>query len=461
MLRASTPLTVFIPGIGGSELKTADGRRVVWGYRVDAGAARPIRLADLLTGSGGDLWDSTFDDQVKPSRVLAVPIPGLTRVMGSYHDIGVALKHTLGLGSDHYMEFAYDWRRPISMSARCLAVKIDKRLGDLKARTGNRPKVIIVAHSMGGLVARHYLEHHGPAADDCAWVMSLGTPYLGAVKALHLLVNGPFNLSRYFPRLADRANRIPAFYQLLPKYRCVTDERSDPSAGPQSAADLAARISGLDGDKVRRAWQYLDDMDTKSIFTNRLVPVAGRGQPTYQQAILCSSGALKVSKRHDRLAFGTHGGDGTVPLASAKPTGCVVVPHTQTHMGLAQSSTMINKLMTAVLAMRDGRIEDGPSSMTEDRRPTTDDDGFSVEVADYYGSDEGPVVISGSSPRSAGRDLSVHLISGEYKRWLDVPVTDDGTFRLTLGSLETGLHRLDFCEPGPSGRRLSEVVEVV
>jgi pimeloyl-ACP methyl ester carboxylesterase len=45
----------------------------------------------------------------------------------------------------------------------------------------NAPKVIIVAHSMGGLVARAYLRTHGP--DRVAHVFTLGTPHHGTSLA--------------------------------------------------------------------------------------------------------------------------------------------------------------------------------------------------------------------------------------------------------------------------------------
>ena len=49
------------------------------------------------------------------------------------------------------IEFAFDWRRPIEDEARRLAAAVDAALD---ARASSRQPVRIVAHSMGGVVAR-------------------------------------------------------------------------------------------------------------------------------------------------------------------------------------------------------------------------------------------------------------------------------------------------------------------
>ena len=72
--------------------------------------------------------------------------------------------------------FPYDWHLDNIHTAKLLKEKIL----EIKKKT-NWPKVDVVAHSMGGLVAREYIEsdYYG---DDINQLVLLGTPHLGAPK---------------------------------------------------------------------------------------------------------------------------------------------------------------------------------------------------------------------------------------------------------------------------------------
>lgn len=69
----------------------------------------------------------------------------------------------------------YDWRRPIEEAAE---VYLKATIGAVKARTG-AARVDIVAHSMGGLVARSYIQSAGYGFDVDQLIM-LGTPHQGS-----------------------------------------------------------------------------------------------------------------------------------------------------------------------------------------------------------------------------------------------------------------------------------------
>lgn len=72
----------------------------------------------------------------------------------------------------------YDWRNPVSDAAtNYLKPAIEKA----KQKTGS-DKVDIVAHSMGGLVSRAYIQSPGYGG-DVDQLITLGTPHLGAVDA--------------------------------------------------------------------------------------------------------------------------------------------------------------------------------------------------------------------------------------------------------------------------------------
>jgi pimeloyl-ACP methyl ester carboxylesterase len=68
---------------------------------------------------------------------------------GSVHDDRAA----------NFIEFPYDWRLDNRVTAKRLQEFVEDRLPRWRKRSHNKnAKVILVAHSMGGLVARYYLE---------------------------------------------------------------------------------------------------------------------------------------------------------------------------------------------------------------------------------------------------------------------------------------------------------------
>ncbi len=82
------------------------------------------------------------------------------------------------LNSDYYVEYAR------LNSSTCYTPPVEANVTFLKSaivrakQATNQPRVILVAHSMGGLVARAYIEG-GSYEDDVSELFTLGTPHLG------------------------------------------------------------------------------------------------------------------------------------------------------------------------------------------------------------------------------------------------------------------------------------------
>ncbi|MCX7858932.1 MAG: permease [Chloroflexus sp.] len=74
----------------------------------------------------------------------------------------------------------YDWRKPVEESARrYLTGWIDRA-----KKAANANKVILIGHSMGGLVARSYIQSaEYPSRNDVARLITLGTPHRGSAEA--------------------------------------------------------------------------------------------------------------------------------------------------------------------------------------------------------------------------------------------------------------------------------------
>jgi pimeloyl-ACP methyl ester carboxylesterase len=135
-------------------------------------------------------------------------------------------------------EFDYDWRRSIDENAVRLGNYLQQvtRFVQLQRGNYNPVKFDIVAHSMGGLIARYYLQYGsqllpaGNVLPVCNWsgsaqverVVCIGTPNAGSLFALENLVAGiqknPI-IPRYDPLVLGT---LPAVYQLLPRVRHKT-----------------------------------------------------------------------------------------------------------------------------------------------------------------------------------------------------------------------------------------------
>lgn len=320
MVRYSN-VVVLIPGILGSTLSGPDGS-IIWG--TTAGtllrniATLGTRLEALtLTGD-----DPTIDDLGDGIRATA-PItdlhllPGLWKIDG-YTKIKATLIDRLGLQpGKNYFEFAYDWRRDNRVAARALERQARGWLAEWQEKSGNRSaRLVLIAHSMGGLVARHFLEMAGGWQDTAALV-TFGTPFRGSPNALRALSNG-----HVLAKVADVSafvRSLTSVYQLLPTYEAYV--REDFSAIRIGAAP---DIANLSVDRIAAARAFHDDIrdaqasnGAEEAYTRnfRILPFIGTQQPTFTFA-RSSKGGVELMRQHAGMNYG---GDGTVPRISALP----------------------------------------------------------------------------------------------------------------------------------------------
>jgi len=107
--------------------------------------------------------------------------------------------------------FPYDWRLDLKETKELLRQKIE----DVKEQTGKN-KVNIIAHSMGGLLAKDYINQYGEGSVDK--LVFIGTPHLGAPKAGKILLEGDRMGIPWLEedRIRDIAQNSPALHELLP-----------------------------------------------------------------------------------------------------------------------------------------------------------------------------------------------------------------------------------------------------
>ncbi|HEY7233160.1 MAG TPA: CHAT domain-containing protein, partial [Gemmatimonadaceae bacterium] len=154
------PLVFLIPGIVGSNLRIGDDR--VWlGWHFINGFKRlEYRLG--------------VQDEVLPDGPLGMTYDRLSDYLAESHAV---------------VEFAFDWRRPMEEEANRLADAVQTAL---KVREQNKLPVRIVAHSMGGIVARTMQivredVWNSMLERDGARILMLGTPNGGSWAPMQVL----------------------------------------------------------------------------------------------------------------------------------------------------------------------------------------------------------------------------------------------------------------------------------
>jgi pimeloyl-ACP methyl ester carboxylesterase len=224
---ADTTPVVVIPGVFGSKLRDRATGVEVW-----PGTARMI-----LFGNYRDLA-LDFDPAtlaVRPDNLEAFDIADAAlghdfyrRLIETLRDFGGYVRGSVGVppqsGERRYYIYAYDWRQDNVESARGL----DRLIEAIRRDYGDpQLRVDVVAHSMGGLVARYYQRY---GTDDVLdgresqitlygstrvrKLILLGTPNMGSVSSLHAFLVGE---EIGFGRIPQEVLvTLPSGYELFP-----------------------------------------------------------------------------------------------------------------------------------------------------------------------------------------------------------------------------------------------------
>lgn len=319
-------VVVVVPGIMGSALVDRDGREVwgaggvVHGLQTLGRSVRSLRLPDQL---GND----PAPDGVRATRLLNsfhalpgvwTPVVGYDRLLEFLRGPRVGLRDAV-LGEPdappgNLVIAPYDWRLSNRRSAAELMARVEPALDRWRRSDRSRAEaqLVFVCHSMGGLVARWYLQKLGGAAHTRA-LITLGTPYRGSLNALDQLVNGvrkgvgPLRVD-----LTALARSFPAIYQLLPEYACVETPTG-------LAKTTGVRLPHLDPVVVADAMAFHDELDQSAhqLGSCSLVPIVGTRQKTWTTCSIRS----ELAELHRTIDGKDLLGDGTVPRLAARPKG--------------------------------------------------------------------------------------------------------------------------------------------
>jgi len=429
-------LVVVIPGIGGSVLREpgANGRGVWTGSYPNV--ARVLSDPSRIHDPGKEL---------QPAGVVRTRMRffGYSPIRG-YHDLIKALADEFETQPDfgdyarcrdfgqhahevscidpaaRVVAFPYDFRLDCEHNADQLAEFVQVRLSALGL--GRDKSVIIVAHSMGGIVARAWLARTG-SWPLCRQLLTLGTPHNGSPKALEMLVNGaPWWTVSRLPAIREMLRSWPAMYDLLPMYESIMNE-GDPEPG--SAVEKFTHVEFFDqrqladpaaAAKARQAFSRYNFITDRWLANSTEVGsrhFAGVGRRTYQYATW-DGHALRSKK--SRCTWLTRDGirdrgDGTVPQLSAIPMELQRNATTAAgedwvevkHSSLPDDASMIGRVIDS---LRNLSPDEGLAGAYHRRRVRGEVLEIDLDVEDAYVFDEDEPATIGLEFRDRQTDLS-------------------------------------------------------
>lgn len=298
---------IFVPGTMGSQLFLGSER--VW-----------PNLNFLLKHP--DVFRYTEDTKLKPKGILneMVIVPNLVSI-DQYNLLGDYLVEELGYErGNNFMEFAYDWRQDVRRSARDLAMFIDG--------WNVKGPITIIAHSLGTLVSRYYVEKLG-GKNKVDRLMLMGGPHQGVPKIAANLLTGvdllPFGIMG--KRLTEIIETFPTCYQILPLYPCGIDQNGNPFHFFEDESWVKEPYRPL----LRMAREFRRELGTTSSVPT--LSIFGYGLKTASQ--------MKIQRASDGtfqkvLIDAAPNGDSSVPENSA------ILPKTEIHPVKQYHGTLFN-----------------------------------------------------------------------------------------------------------------------
>ena len=276
--------------------------------------------------------------------VIVVPgIMGSSEVLGAwkldpithtYDDLVASFETNGYTKEENLFTFPYDWKNHNAVSALLLEGKID----DVKEKT-KLSKVDIVAHSMGGLVARAYIDgmENAEYGNDIDQLITLGTPQRGSPKAYFQWEAGEGFFSwedslikHHIEQQAEEAGyndnlfgyireKVPSVEELLPDYEYLYDAdskkmRSYPTGYPENTF-----LEELNGEKSMRALEPIRFINIYGNVDDKISTVTGLRVGNSGNGEKWKDGKPENFGNNDTDQGREYGeGDTTVPLPSAK-----------------------------------------------------------------------------------------------------------------------------------------------
>ncbi len=388
---------IFIPGIGGSELKANqaitwdkdDGHGGTFSHNYSSGEKIWVNSGEAIKLGDDDYFDVL---RLKPDGQTPEADVGITGELTSfgYPDIDNFFQGLGYIKGTNFFVYAYDWRKDIKTTEPDLDTLINQAL-----QKSGQSKVNIVAHSMGGLVARYYITDDSKAL-KVNKLIELGVPHLGSVNGLKAMMYGQdigkpilgiFNIGVPASEVLDIMKNLPSAFELLPNshYYSFYDNSSEELLYPF----LDQRDIDKNGEKGHLNFTQLTTL-IKNTVTNllpynlaeefnsiilpylnqstnvKLYSIVGVGKPTLGQIqeTWLIKWPINLIPKVEELFIN---GDGTVPIYSASlrstsldlSNNSSIFYTEQKHSDLTESSGQAMQIVKQILAELDSALVAG------------------------------------------------------------------------------------------------------
>lgn len=273
----------------------------------------PIVFIPGLFGSlGDDVIKGTGDFSFGPAEAIYRPFIEMLNSMGYIENLNLFISY-------------YDWKRSVLEA-------VDKYLSkDIKrAKMGSKKdKVILIGHSLGGLLGRAYLAYFSPSSVDK--LIMIGTPNLGAVNAYYFWSGGKIPYSKVEDNALYNGLKMGfiLYFSLFKNISYIDVLRKIfPIARDLLPSFKYGNYLFYEKDGLKREVP-IEKMEANNIFLNKLEEryidptklfiVAGKGSFTNKEFLVDVSGKNKTKWKDGRpiKAYRTNLGDGTVTTFSA------------------------------------------------------------------------------------------------------------------------------------------------
>ncbi|HEY7724495.1 MAG TPA: trypsin-like peptidase domain-containing protein [Anaeromyxobacteraceae bacterium] len=368
---------LFLHGILGAHLDTPDGRTWLDVERILLGdiAGRLALEADGVT----DAWRGP---PASPGPHLKLKYQ---RAASAWRDEGLVVH-----------PFSYDWRKPVEVEAERLHGFVETLDRERPGRKDRR--FLLVAHSMGGLVAAAWAAVHPEWSERIARAALLGSPLRGSFAPFEA-IRGTYPV---FRKLADVSlrNSLADLQAMARTLSGLVDMLPDPAVFPDAGPMYSDGV-----------WESPFAPAPDLLERSRRLKAKLASSPLLERTVaLVSVAHGTASSVADAKAGRRVGpGDGTVPIASAAPRGVAAYLARSEHSDLPRDPLAIG----AVLQLARGQ-EPTLERLTDAHRtgPVSQAEAIVRELATYDGRRAPEVRGRLAEGRLDGSDVDWLLSSG-------------------------------------------------
>ncbi len=385
---------IFIPGIGGSEMvanqdiiwSEDDGHGEIFSHAYPAHETIWVNTLEVLKPGNDDYFDvlRLKDDGETPMADVRFTSEFVSTAYQDVDQFFSDLGYTKG---QNYFVFTYDWRQKTLSTA----LKLDELVTEVRQHNGNSP-VILIAHSMGGLVARNYIQN-ATRAGKVSQLIELGVPHVGSVSALRQLLDGDW-ISRMIwifqvgivppSEMHDLVHNFASIYELIPNINYFSqgwpfpwnDERNFPLSTHWDLEYLKFLLTELGA-----SMKLVDFTPPTKTHQVEITTISGSGFPTLGQVhkYWLISWPLEMIPIDDEIYIN---GDSIIPLEISdyyvEQTHQDLPSRYGQAMGIVRnlleasnSATLATPLEGQQITIENGDIEDIPDTFKSKSKSTT------------------------------------------------------------------------------------------